>query len=234
MKNYHSTIIKKGLKFLSRQPQSLIFPLLADLYRQQGHLQKAEKICQQGLQKHPQCCRGYNALGRIYFDQGAYPKAQNAFEKALDLEPNNLLTLRFLGQIYIQLRNIPQALKVYKMLVLFYPNQTFIQNILEKLEKASTERYLHFSSLSLNETAHELDQKEFLQRPSIQPLPQTSHSHTTPLETALTQIQEIPSSLNRFPITRKSKRNQKISYLKKLMDRLSSPSEIKTSLHTGK
>ena len=229
MKNNHSTIIKKGLKILSRQPQTLIFSLLADLYRQQGRLQTAEKICQQGLQKHPQCCRGWNALGRIYFDQGFYPKAQKAFEKALDLEPNNLLTLRFLGQIYIQLRNIPQALKVYKMLVLFYPDQKFIQNTLEKLEKASTERYLHFSSLSLKETALELDQKEFLQRPRIQPLPHSSHSHITPLETALNQIQTAPLSFHRFPKTQKSKRNQKIRYLKKLMDRLSRPAETETS-----
>ena len=191
-------------------------------------------MCRQGLQKHSQCCKGWNTLGRIYFDQGDYLKAQKTFEKALDLEPNNLLTLRFLGQIYIQLRNIPQALKVYKMLTLFYPNQTFIQNILDKLEKTSTERYLHFSSLSLKEMAHELNQKEFLQRPRIHPLPQSSHPHTTPIETALAQIQKIPPSLNQFPTPRKIKKNQKINHLKKLMDRLSSSSEVEVSSHTGK
>ncbi len=222
LNNHHSSIIKKGFKTLKKRPHFQIFPFLADLYRQQGQMQIAEKICFQGIKKYPKSCRGYNTLGHTYFDQGKYKKAQKMFEKALDLEPSNLLTLRFLGKIYIQLKDIPQALKIYKMLLVFYPHQKEVQNILTQLKVISTERYQYFSAQPLMKIAHNLDQAEFMQRPRIQPLGKTKRSHTTPTHEVLTQMSQTPLQLKSFSSTVKGRRDKKIDTLKILMDKLSS------------
>ena len=162
--------INQSLKALYKNPDSLVFAPLAEAYRRQGAFQKAVQICESGLNKHQEYAPGYAVLGCIYFDLKKYRKSMECFEKALDLEPGHLLSLRYLSDLYIRFKEVKKALCVYEMLLLSYPQDVQVQNIVNKMHSMHLRDYDYFSERSLDEAALDLSQIELQKQPSIRPL----------------------------------------------------------------
>lgn len=61
-------------------PGDAAFPALAELYRQAGRLEEAERVVREGLESAPKIREGHVVLGLILLGQGRYDEALAAFE----------------------------------------------------------------------------------------------------------------------------------------------------------
>ena len=80
-------------------PEGRVFTHLAEAYRKAGEFDRARKILDQGLTKHPNYASAYVVLGRVQLDVGEAAEAENSFRRVLELDPHNLVALRSLGDI---------------------------------------------------------------------------------------------------------------------------------------
>ena len=72
-----------------RNPASVVFIPLADLYREQGFYEEATQVCQKGLEFHPQSIGGRLMLARIYFDQEKMEEARRETTVVLSQIPGH-------------------------------------------------------------------------------------------------------------------------------------------------
>lgn len=128
-------------KAFSKDPKSKAFALLAEAYRENGQIEKAEHVVELGLQHHPDYAGGYLAQGRIKLAQGHHHEALNSFQTALKLAPENLLAYQLLGDTHLILKQAKEALKTYKTALFINPHWERAQKIIEKMEATSAEEF---------------------------------------------------------------------------------------------
>jgi len=61
--------------YIKTNNKSTLFPILAEIYFYENELEKAEKICNQGLKHHPDSPVGYYILGLLATEKDDIPKA---------------------------------------------------------------------------------------------------------------------------------------------------------------
>lgn len=128
-------------KALNKDPKSKAFALLAEAYRENGQIEKAEQIVNLGLQYHPDYVGGQIAKGRIKLTQGHHHDALDCFQTALKLAPDNLLAYQLLGDTYLILKQAKEALKTYKTALFINPHWERAQKIIEKIEVTTAEEF---------------------------------------------------------------------------------------------
>lgn len=128
-------------KAFSKDPKSKAFALLAEAYRENGQLDKAEQVVTSGLQHHPDYAGGHLAKGRIKQSQGFHHEALESFQTALKLSPENLLAYQLLGDTYLILKQAKEALKTYKTALFINPHWERAQKIIEKMEATTAEDF---------------------------------------------------------------------------------------------
>lgn len=84
------------LRIFQENPDSRVFAPLADLYRRLGRLDDAERICREGLRRHPYYAGGRVALAHILFDKGQLSEAFDEVEAIVTYYPDNLLARKIL------------------------------------------------------------------------------------------------------------------------------------------
>jgi len=155
-------------KLLLSDPKSKVFAPLADGYRERGMLQEALKVCEQGLQYHPNYAGGHLAMGRILQAQSRFHEALKHFSEAVKLSPDNLLAYQLLGDTFVALKKAKEALKAYKMALFIDPKLEKAQKAVKKLESITSEEY-----------EADLFEMKNISRPSSSPLKaQQTLSHT--------------------------------------------------------
>ncbi len=87
-------------QILARDPSSLVFAALAELYRKRKMPDRAVKVCRRGLQHHPEFVSGRVALARAYADLGEIGRAERELERVVQAAPENLVAQRLLLAIY--------------------------------------------------------------------------------------------------------------------------------------
>ena len=216
--------INQSLRILYKNPNSLTFAPLAEAYRRKGAFQKAVQICKAGLKRHSEYAPGYAVLGCVYFDLKKYKKSMECFEKALDLEPGHLLSLRYLSDLYIRFKEVKKALCVYEMLLLSYPQDVQVQNIVNKMHSMHLRDYDYFSERSLDGVARDFSQMELQKQPSIRPLNCSKEEELSKedlLNQMLVSIPRRPSQERGFS-ARRVEAERKLKVLRSLMNRLDS------------
>ena len=78
--------ITKCKKILDENPESQIFAAYADALRKNGELDKAFRVCRQGLRIHPGYGSGHMVMARINFDRKMYDWAESELAEAIELE----------------------------------------------------------------------------------------------------------------------------------------------------
>ena len=84
---------------VEREPASLLFAPLAEMYRSAGRLADAERVLRIGLQRHPEHHSAATALGRVLLEQGRLDEAGSVLEGVVALVPDNLLAVRLLREV---------------------------------------------------------------------------------------------------------------------------------------
>lgn len=68
-------------------PLSVVFIPMAEICREQGFVEEARQICEEGLAQHPRSVSGRLVLARIYFDLELYEEARKMIEGILQEFP---------------------------------------------------------------------------------------------------------------------------------------------------
>ena len=98
-------------KIYRRNPQSILFAHLADLYLHKGQVSRALLLCEAGCKLFPNYASGFAILSKCHHARGDLENACRAQRMALDLDPENPRGLVRLAQIYHDLDRPAPALE---------------------------------------------------------------------------------------------------------------------------
>jgi tetratricopeptide (TPR) repeat protein len=79
------------------------------VYRREGKLEVARRLCVRGLERHPEHVEAHVLLGRIYRESGELEKAFDELDIALGLEPTHHAARRAAGYLSLERRDWPAA-----------------------------------------------------------------------------------------------------------------------------
>lgn len=96
---------------VARDPGSASFLPLAELYRREGRVEVARRLCQRGLQRHPEHVEGHVLLGRILREMSEHDRAIDEFDIVLHLDPEHRAARRALGYLYLERRDWDHAVR---------------------------------------------------------------------------------------------------------------------------
>ncbi len=94
-------------------PSSIAFAQLAEEYRRVGNLEEAERVCREGLARHPGYLSARVTLGRTLVERGNLDAAMHELQCVLDSAPDNLPAIRGIADIYQRRGDLEQALQYY-------------------------------------------------------------------------------------------------------------------------
>jgi predicted regulator of Ras-like GTPase activity (Roadblock/LC7/MglB family) len=134
--------ITKCRKILDVDPNSQIFAALAEAYRKKGELEKAFRVCQNGLRVHPSYGSAHVVMAKVNLDRGLYDWAEVEAKKAAEIDGLTRTIELLLSEIYIYKGEFKQAVTLLKKLSLADPNNTQIKRLLEIAQKIPEERSL--------------------------------------------------------------------------------------------
>jgi tetratricopeptide (TPR) repeat protein len=96
----------------------------AEKLRQQGKLDRAQKICDTLLREHPDYMAALHTLGLIYADKKNYQQALNCLVRAVMLNPHSCSTLTALSGIYLELHASEMAAQTLEQAREINPSDT--------------------------------------------------------------------------------------------------------------
>ena len=135
--------IAKLEKAFRRDPDSPLFARLADLYLEEGDIEYALELCEEGCADFPDYCTGFVVLSKCYEDQGDVEKAREAMGHALRLDPENPGGYKRLADLFQQLGVFPLALQSLQQAAYLDPFDDTLDEQIDRLtyqaRKESTE-----------------------------------------------------------------------------------------------
>lgn len=100
---------------------SIVFFPLAEAYRKTGQTEQAIRLCQIGLDKHPNYMGARVVLARALLERKQTEEAKSELETVVQNIPYNLLASKLLAKIYIQEGELAKAVSRYRIIAGFYP-----------------------------------------------------------------------------------------------------------------
>jgi tetratricopeptide (TPR) repeat protein len=132
--------IGKCQKILEVDPNSQIFAALAEAYRKKGELDKAFRICQNGLKIHPSYGSAHVVMAKINLDRGLYDWAEAEAKKAAEVDGMTRTNELLLAEIYIYKGDFNRAISLLKKLSLADPTSSQIKKLLEIAQRIPEEQ----------------------------------------------------------------------------------------------
>ncbi len=131
--------IAKCNKILDENPNSQIFAALAEAHRKKGELDKAFRVCQNGLRIHANYGSAHMVMAKINLDKGLYDWAQMEVEKAIEIDGNSHTTDLLLAEIKIYKGEFAHAVKILDRLYKVNNNNQHVNKLLEIARKLPLE-----------------------------------------------------------------------------------------------
>ena len=114
---------------------SLIYPLLADIYLEEGDLFRARKVCQVGLARHPNHVQGLFVLAQVAMAEGHLEEAERWLQEALRHDKKHAAACQVLVSVQEKLGRPHTALeRVYRLLLEANPLHRKARNWLDRFE----------------------------------------------------------------------------------------------------
>jgi predicted regulator of Ras-like GTPase activity (Roadblock/LC7/MglB family) len=108
--------ITKCQKILDTDPNSQIFAALAEAYRKNGELDRAFRVCQNGLKIHPSYGSAHVVMAKINLDRGLYDWAEAEVEKAVEVDGGSRAIDLLMSEIHIYKGEFEDAVRLLKSL----------------------------------------------------------------------------------------------------------------------
>ena len=103
--------IRRHEERLARDPASLAFAQLADLYRKAGRTREAVALCRNGLVKHPHYTTARLILAKALATEGALDQALAEIGAILEVTPQDVQCHRLAAEIHRRLGHIDRAVR---------------------------------------------------------------------------------------------------------------------------
>ena len=94
---------------LARDPSSLTFAQLADLYRKAGRMSEAIALCRDGLTRYPQYTTARVILAKAWLAEGRFDEAGAEIRTALEQSPKDVQCLRLAAEVERRRGNVDGA-----------------------------------------------------------------------------------------------------------------------------
>jgi tetratricopeptide (TPR) repeat protein len=139
--NVNPEFIERYQLLYQKDPNSKVFAPLAEAYRKMGLIDEAYRICEAGVERHPNFPSGRVAFAKILIEKKLHQDAITQLLAAVEFSPENILGHLLLGECYLQMKQMKEALKAYKMVMFLNPNDTRAFQTVKKLESLTADEY---------------------------------------------------------------------------------------------
>src|SRR5262249_14382693 len=103
--------IRRQEERLARDPASLAFAQLADLYRKAGRARDAVALCRNGLTRYPHYTTARLILAKALVADGQLAPAQVELEAILEVSPKDVQSHRLAAEVQRRLGHIDEAVR---------------------------------------------------------------------------------------------------------------------------
>jgi tetratricopeptide (TPR) repeat protein len=128
--------IRRQEERLARDPASLAFAQLADLYRKAGRTRDAVALCRNGLARYPHYTTARLILTKALVADGQLAPAQVELETILEASPKDVQCHRLAAEIQRRLGHIDDAVRHLDVAVALDPSDRESQGLLSLLRAA--------------------------------------------------------------------------------------------------
>jgi tetratricopeptide (TPR) repeat protein len=128
--------IRRQEERLARDPASLAFAQLADLYRKAGRTRDAVALCRNGLTRYPHYTTARLILAKALVADGQLAPAQTELEAILEASPKEVQCHRLAAEIQRRLGHIDEAVRHLEAAVGVDPSDRESQALLTLLRAA--------------------------------------------------------------------------------------------------
>ena len=97
--------VRRWQEEVARDPGSASFLPLAEVYRREGKIEVARRLCVRGLERHPEHVEAHFLLGRIHRESGDLERAFDELDIALRLDPAHAAARRAIGYLCLERRD---------------------------------------------------------------------------------------------------------------------------------
>jgi tetratricopeptide (TPR) repeat protein len=129
--------IRRQEERLARDPASLAFAQLADLYRKAGRTRDAIALCRNGLTRYPHYTTARLILAKALVADGQLAPAQVELEAILEMSPKDVQCHRLAAEIQRRLGHIDEAVRHLEAAVAVDPSDRESQGLLSLLRAAA-------------------------------------------------------------------------------------------------
>ncbi len=120
---------------VNKDPNSKLFILLAEEYKNAGMFDEAINVLTEGIEKQPGYMSARVSLGKIYLERGMLDEARVEFEKVVYTIPENLYAHKKLAEIYRDLGERDKAVEEFKEVLKLNPFDEWALTNLADIEK---------------------------------------------------------------------------------------------------
>jgi len=115
-----------------KDPDSVVFAPIADFFLRYGLVKDAQKICEQGLKRHPNLTTGRLVMAKVYIAQEKLDEAANELNNVFNIMPSNQLAKRLLDEI--NLKRFPNITNIEKLPLVQQEESVFNASLPNKWE----------------------------------------------------------------------------------------------------
>ena len=128
--------IRRQEERLARDPASLAFAQLADLYRKAGRTRDAVALCRNGLTRYPHYATARLILAKALVADGQLAPAQVELEAILEVSPKDVQSHRLAAEVQRRLGHIDEAVRHLEAAIALDPTDREAQGLLSLLRAA--------------------------------------------------------------------------------------------------
>ena len=129
--------IRRQEERLARDPASLAFAQLADLYRKAGRTRDAVALCRNGLTRYPHYTTARLILAKALVADGQLAPAQAELEAILETTPKDVQCHRLAAEIQRRVGHIDEAVRHLEAAIALDPGDRESQGLLSMLRAAA-------------------------------------------------------------------------------------------------
>jgi len=135
------------------------FPVLADLYMQEGDLRRAKMVCEIGLEYSSNNDLGKFILAKVFLAEEKFTLAERWLKQVVNGNPGNFNALRILIRLEFTLKRSPSTIMKYIQYILQYlPNDVeclgWLKNISDELKEDKKQLISNNNDDGLSNGAH--------------------------------------------------------------------------------
>jgi tetratricopeptide (TPR) repeat protein len=120
---------------------TVLFPVLAEIYQSKGEYDRAKRVCEIGLEHHPDCVDGYYILSQAEMGLGNLSLAEKWIKKVLHQSPSHKSAATGLPMVQEQLERSAAILNSsWKRALTVDPNNQFAKDYLKTKIKKTTKK----------------------------------------------------------------------------------------------